>query len=147
VGSGQIVEFRHGAIGDVRLKGTYTGLAADMSPGLSFGVKLDNGDTGYPGFDTNTQIGSGSTDLLLGGYHLGRITADTRWSYFLQGQRDQPLTHKDNYRPGAELARPGPGGTQLRRRDVRAGCAARQGRRAEFLGELVRALSQRDATA
>ena len=100
--SGAIVESTHGAVGDIRIKGTYTGISADMSSGLTLGVKLANGDTSYPNFDADTQIGSGSTDLLLGGYHLGRLTADNRWSYFLQAQWDQPVWHKDNYRPGAE---------------------------------------------
>lgn len=101
-GTGEIVAYRHGAVGDIRLKATYAGLSADMSTGLTVGVKLANGDTSYAGFDADTQIGSGSTDALLGAYHLGRLTADNRWSYFLQGQWDQPLVHKDNYRPGAE---------------------------------------------
>jgi hypothetical protein len=100
--SGALVDVKHAAVGDIRIKGTYTGFSADMSSGLTFGVKLANGDTGHVGFDPDTQIGSGSTDLLLGGYHLGRLTADSRWTYFLQGQWDQPLAHKDNYRPGAE---------------------------------------------
>jgi hypothetical protein len=100
--SGAIVEYTHAALGDIRLKGNYTGFSADMSTGVTLGVKLANGDTTYPHFDADTQIGSGSTDLLLGGYHLGRLSADNRWTYFLQGQWDQPLWHKDNYRPGAE---------------------------------------------
>lgn len=100
--SGEIVSHTHSAIGDIRIKGAYTGLSADMSSGLTFGVKLANGDDSYPYFDADTQIGSGSTDLLLGGYHLGRFTADNRWSYFLQAQWDQPMRHKESYRPGAE---------------------------------------------
>ncbi len=99
--SGEIVQFTHAALGDIRIKGTYTGLSADMSTGLTFGVKLANGETDYPGFDADTQIGSGSTDLLLGAYHLGRLTTDQHWGYYLQGQWDQPIAHKDNYRPGA----------------------------------------------
>jgi hypothetical protein len=100
--SGAIVSHSHAAIGDIRIKGAYTGFSADMSSGLTFGVKLANGDSSYPYFDADTQIGSGSTDLLLGGYRLGRFTADNRWSYFLQAQWDQPVWHKDSYRPGAE---------------------------------------------
>ena len=100
--TGSIVASRHGALGDIRLKAAYTGFSADMSSGLTFGMKLANGDTGHVDFDADTQIGSGSTDLLLGGYHLGRMSADNRWSYFLQAQWDQPLGHKANYRPGAE---------------------------------------------
>ena len=100
--TGAIVSSRHGAIGDVRLKGTYTGLSADMSTGLTLGVKLANGDYNFQGFDPDTEIGSGSTDLLVGGYHLGRLATDNRWAYFLQAQWDQPLSHRANYRPGAE---------------------------------------------
>lgn len=101
-GTGEPVNFSHGAVGDIRIKGTYTGFSADMSSGVTFGLKLANGDTGYRGFDADTQIGSGSTDLLLGGYHLGRLSADNRWAYYLQGQLAVPIAHKPNYRPGAE---------------------------------------------
>jgi len=100
--SGDIVDFKHGAVGDIRIKGTYTGFSADMSTGLTFGLKLANGETDFPGFDADTQIGSGSTDLLLGAYHLGRLRADQRWAYYVQGQGDLPLAHLGNYRPGAE---------------------------------------------
>jgi hypothetical protein len=98
----QIVDSTHGAVGDIRLKGIYSGFSPDMSTGLTFGVKLANGDSSYPDFDPDTEIGTGSTDLLVGAYHLGRITTDNRWSYFAQWQWDQPVAHKDNYRPGAE---------------------------------------------
>jgi hypothetical protein len=100
--TGDIVSFNHGAIGDIRIKATYTGLSPDMSTGLSFGVKLANGDSSYPNFDADTEIGSGSTDLLLGAFHMGRLSGDNRWAYFLEGQWDQPVAHKDNYRPGSE---------------------------------------------
>jgi len=101
--TGDIVDFTHGAVGDIRIKATYTGLSADMSTGLTLGLKLANGDTSFPGFDADTQIGSGSSDLLLGAYHLGRLTKDNQWAYFLQGQWDVPVAHKDNYLPGAEV--------------------------------------------
>lgn len=100
--TGELVSSTHGALGDIRIKGTYTGFSDDMSSGLSLGVKLANGDSSYPNFDPDTQIGSGSTDALLGAYHLGRLTADNHWTYFVQGQWDQPIAHHANYRPGAE---------------------------------------------
>lgn len=100
--SGELVSSTHGAIGDIRIKASYTGFSADMSTGLTLGAKLANGDSSYAGFDPDTEIGSGSTDALIGAYHLGRLTADSRWSYFLEGQWDQPVSHKSNYRPGAE---------------------------------------------
>ena len=100
--SGELASFSHGAASDIRIKGTYTGFSADMSSGVTVGVKLANGDSSYPNFDPDTEIGSGSTDVLVGGYHLGRLAMDNRWGYFLQGQWDQPLSHRENYRSGAE---------------------------------------------
>lgn len=95
--------FTHSAVGDVRLKGVYTGLSEDLSTGITFGVKLPSGDSTYANFDPDTQIGSGSTDVLLGAYHLGSLTADNHWSWFTSAQWQQPVQHKANYRPGAEL--------------------------------------------
>lgn len=100
--TGEIISHTHAAIADIRIKGAYTGFSPDMSTGLTFGVKLANGDSSYPYFDADTQIGTGSTDLLLGAYHLGRMSDDNRWSYFLQAQWDQPVWHHESYRPGAE---------------------------------------------
>lgn len=94
----------HGQIGDIRVTGMYTGFSADMSTGLTFGLKLANGDWKYPGFDRDTQIGSGSTDLLLGGHHqfrLGSMNSD--WSGFAHALIDTPLHTQDGYRPGTEL--------------------------------------------
>ncbi|HXZ58873.1 MAG TPA: hypothetical protein VEG26_01735 [Steroidobacteraceae bacterium] len=100
---GSIGTFDHAALGDVRLKGIYSGFSADLSSGITFGLKLPTGDSTYPHFDPDTEIGSGSTDLLLGGYQLGSLTADNRWSWFANLQWQQPLWHKESYRPGAEL--------------------------------------------
>lgn len=99
--SGDQVTNTHGAMGDIRLKGIYTGFSADMSTGLTFGVKLANGDSSYANFDPDTEIGTGSTDLLLGAYHLGNI-GEGRWKYYVQAQWDEPVAHKSNYKPGAE---------------------------------------------
>ena len=62
-GTGDIVSFNHGSIGDVRLMGVYTGFSDDMSTGTyGSGVKLPTGDYNFPGFDRDTEIGTGSTD-------------------------------------------------------------------------------------
>ena len=66
---GQLGSFDHSAFGDVRLMGMYTGFSDDMSTGLSFGLKFANGDYTYQGFDRDTSIGTGTTNLLLGIYH------------------------------------------------------------------------------
>lgn len=101
--SGDIVAFNHGALGDIRLKGIYTGFSPDLSSGLTFGLKLPTGDSTYAGFDPDTQIGTGSTDLLLGAYHLGALTEGNRWSWFTNAQWEQPIEHKSVYRPGSEV--------------------------------------------
>ena len=102
-GSGDIVEFNHGDFGDVRIRATYTGISDDLSTGINFGVKLPTGDYSFPGFDRDTAIGSGSTDLLLGAYHMGNLTGDYAWNWFVNGQLDQPVVTQDGYRPGGEI--------------------------------------------
>ena len=101
--TGGLVEFDHGNFGDVRLKATYTGFSDDMSTGITAGVKLPSGDWTYQGFDRDTSIGTGSTDLLLGAYHEGRLSEDSNFSWFSQIEWDQPLAVQGGYRPGAEI--------------------------------------------
>ena len=93
----------HGAVGDIRIKGIYTGFSPDMSTGITFGIKLANGDHSDPRFEADTQIGSGGTDVLLGAYHLGNLTANKQWRYFLHAQWDEPVSHSTGYRPGREF--------------------------------------------
>jgi len=100
--SGNIVSFNHSAIGDIRLRGIYTGFSPDMSTGVTFGLKLANGDHTYAGFDPDTSIGTGSTDLLLGAFHSGALTANNQWDWFVNGQLDIPFQHVATYRPGNE---------------------------------------------
>ena len=66
---GQIQSFNSRDIGDIEIMGIYTGFFSDMSTGVEVGVKLPSGTYNAPGIDRDTQIGSGSTDLLLGGFH------------------------------------------------------------------------------
>jgi hypothetical protein len=100
---GAVATFHHSAPGDLRIKAIYTGLEPDLSTGLTFGLKLPTGDSTYANFDPDTSIGSGSTDLLLGGYHIDRLTGDGRWTYFVQAQWQEPVRSKANYRPGGEV--------------------------------------------
>lgn len=95
--------YKHSAIGDVRISGVYSGFSQDMSTGITFGLKLPTGDYKYNGFDRDTEIGTGSTDVLIGGYHLGRLTKDNKVSYFIQAQWDKPVASKGGYKPGDEL--------------------------------------------
>jgi hypothetical protein len=96
-----------GALGDIRLEGIYTGFFADQSAGVNFGLKLPTGNwtynNAYGDVDRDSEIGTGSTDILLGGFFRGNITKDENWDWFAQGLLDVPLLIQDSYRPGVEL--------------------------------------------
>ena len=94
--------FEHAALGDIRLMGVYTGFSKDMSTGVTFGLKLPTGDWTYQGFDRDTSIGTGTTDALLGAYHLGAFGKSETWSWFVQGLTQIPLNQRSGYRPGTE---------------------------------------------
>ncbi len=95
------------ALGDIRLEGIYTGFKADMSCGVTFGLKLPTGDwtheNAYDDVDRDSEIGTGSTDILLGGYYRGNITKDEKWDWFAQSLLDVPTLTQAGYRPGVEL--------------------------------------------
>jgi hypothetical protein len=101
--SGTPEEFDHTALGDVRLMANYTGLSSDMSTGLIAGLKLPTGDSTYANFDSDVEIGSGSTDLLLGAYHTGALTKDGAWNYYGQIMWQHELATQHHYVPGSEL--------------------------------------------
>lgn len=108
-----INQYNHGNFGDVRIWGMYTGLLEDMSLGLLAGFKLPTGDHTYNGFDRDTAIGTGSTDLLLGAYKLGNFPSrignlnltfrDRPFSWYVQGQFEYPFLTTGNYTPGKEF--------------------------------------------
>jgi hypothetical protein len=100
--NGNVADSIHSAVGDIRARGVYSGFSDDMSSGVTFGLKLPTGDFTYPNFDRDTQIGTGSTDLLLGAYRIGRF-GETDWNWFSNVQGDKPLLTAGGYRPGAEL--------------------------------------------
>ena len=97
-----VQSFEHSAVGDMRIQGIYTGFSPDMSTGLTFGFKVPTGDWTYPGFDRDTEIGSGSTDALVGAFHRGAILGSDSFSYFAQNLLDQPFLTQGGYRPGSE---------------------------------------------
>ena len=101
-GNGNEGGFTHGGVGDIRLRGVYSGFSSDMSTGLTFGLKLPTGDIAMRDLDRDTQIGTGSTDLLLGLYHMGRIVGLQSWNWFGSAQLDRPLLTAGGYRPGSE---------------------------------------------
>jgi hypothetical protein len=98
-----VTTFRHSAIGDVRLNARYTGFSSDLSTGLTLGVKLPSGDWTYRNFDRDSSIGTGTTDLLLGGYHVGGIGAGPHLKWFAEILFDRPFNTREGYRPGNEV--------------------------------------------
>lgn len=95
------------APGDMRVQALYTGFRPDMSIGLDFGLKLPTGDfthqNEWQDVDRDSQIGTGSTDLLLGGFYRGNLTSDARWDWYAQTELDAPFLQQDNYLPGVEV--------------------------------------------
>ena len=90
-----IATFNAGDIGDLEVMGMYTGFFPDMSTGVIFGLKLPTAPYATPGFDRDNQIGSGSTDLMLGGFHRGLLSGDNAWQYFAQAMWRQPFLYRD----------------------------------------------------
>ena len=91
-------------MGDIRLEGIYTGFFADQSAGVSFGLKLPTGDwtheNAFGDVDRDSEIGTGSTDLLLGGFFRGNLTQDEKWDWFAQGLLDVPVLTQAGYQSG-----------------------------------------------
>ncbi len=108
--AGSLYKAHDTALGDLQLTGLYSGLSPDLSTGLSFGVKLPTGDyTGPSGalggmeFDRDSLPGTGSTDIMLGAYHVGNITPDRKLAWFAQGRYQIAVATRGGYRPGNEF--------------------------------------------
>jgi len=94
---GNSASANHTAFGDVRVLGMYTGISEDMSTGIQFGLKLPTGSYNQSLLDRDTQIGTGTTDLLLGGYQMGE---ESGWGWYAQAMWQHPLYAREGYRPG-----------------------------------------------
>jgi hypothetical protein len=105
IGGGNVVTRNWSQLGDIRLEGIYTGFFADLSAGVTFGLKLPTGDYSFDSdiVDRDTQIGTGSTDALLGGFYRGNLNRNQTWDYFAQAELDLPMLTQAGYRPGIEL--------------------------------------------
>ncbi|MBI1173676.1 MAG: hypothetical protein GC139_00230 [Sideroxydans sp.] len=105
------------SIGDIRLVGRYTGFSADRTSGLIGGLKLPTGNTstyfnvnattpaGTP-LDAGLQIGTGSTDLIFGGFTSGTFS---KYGWFVQGTVQHAIATRAAlgglaYRPGDAYA-------------------------------------------
>jgi hypothetical protein len=99
-------------LNDVRVIGRYQLLSVEnplkpANAGVTFGVKLPTGkfdianDKGAVA-ERSMQPGSGTTDLIAGGYYHQKLT-EIGVSWFAQAQYQHALNTRDNYRPGAQL--------------------------------------------
>lgn len=95
-----ISSVKNNSIGDIKLMGIYSGFSSDLSSGLIFGLKLATGATKQTSFNRDMQIGTGSTDSILGFYHRGKIATKVGW--FSQGMWQQAFETRNDYRPGNE---------------------------------------------
>ena len=95
------------SLGDIRVEGIYTGFFADQSAGVNFGLKLPTGDfsheNAYDDVDRDSEIGTGSTDILLGGFYRGNLNRNQTWDWYGQALLDVPALTEAGYRPGIEL--------------------------------------------
>ena len=99
-----IVSRNWNGLGDIRIKGIYTGFSEDLANGITFGLKLPTGSHNRNGdtVDRDTQIGTGSTDVLLGGFFRHAVVSGTPWQWFAQAELDLPTLKQGDYRPGIE---------------------------------------------
>jgi len=94
-------------IGDIRVIGRYTGFSADKTAGVIAGIKLPTGSTnanfndGVTPLDRSLQIGTGSTDVILGGFVTGTVA---EYGWFAQGTVQHAVATRTiagaDYRPG-----------------------------------------------
>jgi hypothetical protein len=103
--AGNVVSRNWSQLGDIRIEGIYTGFMEDLSAGVTLGLKLPTGDFKFSPdvVDRDSQIGTGSTDLLLGGFYRGTVSRDLRLDWFAQLQLNAPMLIQAQYRPGIEL--------------------------------------------
>jgi hypothetical protein len=101
-------------IGDIRLIGSYQGLLPIHNLGLQFGVKLptgqygtrvnfSSGPNGGTPLDASLQVGTGSTDLIVGAYYYHAVSQN--FDAFVNGQFQSAVAHRqdepgNDYRPG-----------------------------------------------
>jgi len=94
-------------LGDVRLLARYQGFSVSHDFGVQIGVKLPTGNTKQTfnagaqagvALDRGLQLGSGTTDLLLGFYGFGELAPE--WGAFGQVLVQKPLAEKDGFKPG-----------------------------------------------
>ena len=98
-------------IGDMRVLGRYQfapATGSNASSGIQFGLKLPSGaidktnDAGQRA-ERSLQPGSGSTDVLAGGYY-NHIFPESDLNVFVQGLWQHPVATREGFKPGDQLA-------------------------------------------
>lgn len=94
-------------LGDVRVLGRYQGFSEARSFGVQMGLKLATGrfhqpfqagaQAGQP-LDRGLQLGTGTTDLLVGAYAFGSLAPE--WGCFGQVLFQKPLGEREGFKPG-----------------------------------------------
>lgn len=128
---GQLSSAAYSGLGDARFITSFQGILPTHNFGLQLGVKLPTGNYGGPGadgssvlgrnpkpftsgpnalapspgnlVDTSLQLGTGSTDLIVGAYYYQAVSQD--FDVFINGQFQAAVSHKLNqagadFRPG-----------------------------------------------
>ena len=97
----------HG-LGDLRVLGhRQFVLTDDISVGLRFGLKLPSGkidaanSDGTPA-ERSLQAGSGSTDVILGGYYYRKLEGNATTAY-VQGLWQRPIAERAGYETGQQV--------------------------------------------
>jgi hypothetical protein len=94
-------------IGDLRVLARFQGFDPQLGSGVEFGVKLPTGafNSAFEGgpqrgatLDRGLQLGTGTTDILIGAFKAGALAPD--WGYFAQVLLQQPLDSRKDFRPG-----------------------------------------------
>lgn len=108
---------RFTSLGDVRVLGKYKVDSGNplAGGGLRFGLKFPTGSTGKTmnppdpaaptvpyALERSAQPGTGSTDIILGGYRFGSWAA-SQWGWFASGQLQSAITTRGGYRPGRQV--------------------------------------------
>ena len=100
-------EWKFTGIGDARVIGRYQFSLGSYVAGIHAGIKLPTGkrngsnDAGEVA-ERSLQLGTGSTDLIVGAHLKGSIAA-TKLSWFGHAQLQHAIATKDDFRPGDEL--------------------------------------------
>ncbi len=99
-------------LGDVRVIGRYYGFSESRNFGIQMGLKLPTGQTRQTAtaadgntpidVDPGLQLGTGTTDAILGAYYFDNLNQN--WDYYVQAQFQSALDSSSmaagSYRPG-----------------------------------------------